>query len=427
MSYSELLVQLLPFALFLLVGWLLLGRSFLRRLLAGLREKKIYRREHPWIARESPTRFALPYVVVIWCFLLVSGIVFGPSSSEIKSIGDSSINAYRFFATLPFLIIAVVIHLRPNHSRELKYTLLLGSIPAVTLFLSGPYIRDQFVTADFSIASFVFLSIYLILVIVMGFWWVVVVIAISLLLKAGTIARSRPIKIQRYIFSFLRMPSVGFFVLPSLFFAPAFAIIFLTGRFVFGEAFRRHPIVYLRSFRYERSAATFGRALAPALAPFGIIQALVHESQTGRILLSKSSIWQFGMLATVPNALWQGWVEGAIRNCSLVLIDCSVQTESVEWEIETALRETDPARVLVITTGQTADVATTGATILSYSTDKGGIKQLRAQVSFWAEKTLQMDLRKARWIAACFWGFLFLVPIISGIIFSLLGAGEQPS
>jgi len=75
MSYSELLVQLLPFALFLLVGWLLLGRSFLRRLLAGLREKKIYRREHPWIARESPTRFALPYVVVIWCFLLVSGSV----------------------------------------------------------------------------------------------------------------------------------------------------------------------------------------------------------------------------------------------------------------------------------------------------------------------------------------------------------------
>jgi hypothetical protein len=109
----------------------------------------------------------------------------------------------------------------------------------------------------------------------------------------------------------------------------------------------------------------------------------------------------------------------------MVLIDCSVRTESIEWEVETALRETDPVRVLVITADQTADVTISGATILSYSTDRKGIKRLRAQVNSWAEKVLEINLRKSSRIGACVWGFLLLLLFGFVLISTIMSAGTQ--
>jgi hypothetical protein len=215
----------------------------------------------------------------------------------------------------PFLIAAIFVHLRPNHSRQLKYTLLLGSIPATDVFLFGAVIRDQLSAVDFSTERSILIALLLLAVVVVSLWWVIAFIAISLslpyLIRAWT-REAKPPKAQLYVFSLLRMRFFTLSILPCLLVAPVIAIIFLSGRFVLGQAFRRHPIVYLRSFRYEGSTAIFGRAVAPGLAPFGVIRALVHESQTGRTLLSKTSIWQFGVLATVSDASWRSWVEDAI-------------------------------------------------------------------------------------------------------------------
>ena len=255
-------------------------------------------------------------------------------------------------------------------------------------------------------------------------WYLFAFAAVSLslrtLVNSGDTAGSAGGKRRNYVFAFFRSRSFGPLALFCLALSPDVAIVLLCGRYVFIEAFRRHPIVYLRSFQYEGAAATFGRAIAPALAPFGVISALVHGTQTGRVLLSSTSIWQFGLLATVSDTAWKNWVSDAIARCTLVVIDCTVRTESVDWEIQTALRERDPDRVLVMTVGTDGAVAAGSATLLTYSADRAGTKQLRADIAAWAGAATGIDLRKARRIALWVWLVVFAFIIARLLVITYL-------
>jgi len=430
----ETAIALIPFTIVMTVLWLAVRPTFFRRLLSGMREKRLYRKGRMLAAGKPPPTFTFPYVIVAWSFFFVMGISFPPpallsgSLDQIAELGRQY-NSYRLLAMIPLVMAAVVIHLRPNHSRELKYTLVLILLPAVSLFATGAQTRDLFSgrsieTAHPTIAYSIIYAVVVFVSLAISLWYVFVFLALSLFasywIKTGRVTRSSSGKIG---FAFFRVRFFGpFMLLCGL--APDIAVVFLGGRYVLGEAFRRHPIVYLRSFRHEGAGKIFGRAIAPALAPFGVIRALVHESQTGRVLLSSTSIWQFGSLETVPDASWQSWVSDAVRSSSLAVIDCTVRTESVDWEIQTSLRELDAGRVLVMTTDQAPVVAANGATVSSYAADRGGIKRLRAQVTSWAGQALNINMRKAKGIAACVW-LLVLATVLLRIFLVPLSVGRS--
>jgi hypothetical protein len=106
-------------------------------------------------------------------------------------------------------------------------------------------------------------------------------------------------------------------------------LILLMSRYVIVERFRSESIIYLRSFAYEEAAEILGEAVVPAVSCFGVLKALVHHLQPEAALLSRTSIWQFGFIATAPDEYWRNWVTEALQSASLVIIDRSIATESI--------------------------------------------------------------------------------------------------
>jgi hypothetical protein len=114
-----------------------------------------------------------------------------------------------------------------------------------------------------------------------------------------------PLVWEQFLFTLVHVPAAGPLILILFFFAKDLMLVLLMIRYLSGERFRRQPVIYLRSFYYDAAAKVFGEAVAPALAPFGVIKGIVHSKQTGGALFSRTSIWQFGLVATVPDAHWK--------------------------------------------------------------------------------------------------------------------------
>jgi hypothetical protein len=216
-----------------------------------------------------------------------------------------------------------------------------------------------------------------------------------------------------YTFAFLRSPAFGPLVLPAMFYAQGFAMIFLVGRYLLVEAFRRYPVVYLRSFHYEGAVVVFGRAIAPLISRIGVVQALVHGAQTGHVLVSRTSVWQFGVLETVSDDIWRDWVKDRLRSASLAIVDCSTRTESVEWEIRTSLDALGEQRVLVITTGPDTASLVAASSLIAYSRDRRGLALLRSRVKSWAGHLLGFNATKSVCIGIAVWALTFTLSYLN--------------
>ena len=166
-------------------------------------------------------------------------------------------------------------------------------------------------------------------------------------------------------------------------------LVLLVVRYKAIERFLQRPIVYLRSFQHQHANQVFGRAIAPALSGYGVIIGLVHNLQTGSRLFSRTSLWQFGWMAVVPEGRWQEWVSTALDRASLAIVDCSVVTESVLWEIRTAVSALDVTRIAVIRgtrDGNYHDFP--GVQVFEYSNENSQeLRQLKEKLRRWGKVT----------------------------------------
>jgi hypothetical protein len=103
-------VPLVILAVYAFVIWLFLGQTFIRRWISSVGTSSIYRRVPTSIATSLPPRIALPYVLIIWSAVLVVGLF--PATNAALQFSD--------LLMIVALLSALIIHLRPNHSRELK-------------------------------------------------------------------------------------------------------------------------------------------------------------------------------------------------------------------------------------------------------------------------------------------------------------------
>jgi hypothetical protein len=420
-SWVNFVLPLIPSSVLLgLSIWLFLWPSSFRRLLSRTRESILYTGESNGLRTRPVPRFALPYVAIAWVLLLAAGVMFAPMIHQDAEVVLTEYRDLTIFLMAPFLIGALVIHLRPNHSRELKYSLVL--IPGGwELFFAGASVRQK-LPASWAEAGPQLVIIAIMLPVL--FWWSSIFLAEMLLLprllrRWDTSSRQFP-RLYVQIFSILRMRTFGIVILVGLLVAPTIATMLLGARYILIEVFRRHPILYLRSFHQEEAPAVFGRAIAPALTSFGVIEALVHRTQTGSSLLSQASIWQFGLFATVSDADWQSWVNDGISRCSLIVIDCSVRTESVDWELQLARREMPSNRVLGITNDAISSNVAEGLRVSSYSTDRKGIKRLRNEVIAWAGTVLKYDPRKPQRVGVIVFVLLIYLPVLIYVLATTL-------
>ena len=112
---------------------------------------------------------------------------------------------------------------------------------------------------------------------------------------------------------------------------------YLVLRFLVIEQLSNRPIVYMRSFNLPLVSTAFGKIVAPAARGIGVVVALVHKSQSTSAIHAETNLASRANLDMVPDEEWRGWIRDQLRSCSAAVIDASVGTEGVAWEVKAAL------------------------------------------------------------------------------------------
>jgi hypothetical protein len=343
----------------------------------------------------TPGYIALPYLLAFWALTFLLGLILAPTVDlrTLLNPRDSDFVVVQIlfqFGLLVCIGAGILVHFRPNHSRQLKYSLVMAGLPVLHLFLEPRSILDTLEQA-FPDRSVSFLRVALFFCVV--FWSILLVGIVAVLggmwiRRQASAAQTIPRAWEQFLFTLVHVRIAGpvFLILVPL--SKGLLLVLLMIRYLTGERFRRQPVIYLRSFHYDAAAEVFGEAIAPALAPFGVIKGLVHGEQTSGDLFSRTSIWQFGFMATIPDARWRDWVKDALSSASLAIIDRSVPTESVTWEVDTALHLIDKRRVLILSRDQTSINTTPDVKIVKYGQEPDAMTRLRRDIGSWAGRTL---------------------------------------
>jgi hypothetical protein len=353
----------------IIFGLLLINRTRARTWLARLSEHQSYstvgetKEETPGsklvreIKEETPSSILFKLLIYSWLLILTSGLFFvrrlepffsskQPSyAAMIEVIGI--LNGLGILAPALCFIIAAIIHFQPNHSRLLKYFFLLLPLPFENLFYLPTALLSR--QSSGSLSTFFIECLILFSVISWGLTLSAALMIFGIYWLKQTEITTRSFSRYEYsVFHFIRMKWIGPFMFILLWSSKDLLLVLLVVRYIAIERFRQRPIVYLRSFQHQYANQVFGRTIAPALSSYGVIMGLVHNLQTGSRLFSRTSLWQFGWMAVVPDGRWQEWVSTALNRASLAIVDCSVVTESVLWEIRTAVNALDVTRIAVI-------------------------------------------------------------------------------
>ncbi len=344
----------------------------------------------------TPGYIALPYLLASWVFAILLGLILAPAVDLSELLNPSSdVSRFLFLLTtigfIACLIAGILEHFRPNHSRQLKYSLIMACFPLSVLFLVPRSILHALERAPAAGISVSFLQVALLF---LAIFWPVLVLSIMAVLGGMWIRRqasnnqSPPRAWEQLLFTIVHKRSAGPLIVVCYFFSKELMLVLLMIRYLSVERFRRQPVIYLRSFHYDDAAKVFGEAVAPALTPFGVVKGLVHSQQTGGALFSRTSIWQLGLMTTVPDARWRDWVTKALRSAGLVIIDNSVPTESVMWEISSALHYVDRRHVLVIASDQAPINTTAGVEVVKYGQGPNAMARLQRDIADWAGRAL---------------------------------------
>ena len=415
------------FAGYILIFFIrVVSRSRVRSRLFVRAERKVYVGAQTPLDEPKPGFIALPYLLSFWALVILLGLTLPPTVNLTAILQPDKlrqldlpmvISLSLLFNVLNLCGVALVLsgillHLRPNHSRQLKYSLVMACMPLwLMLFLPNSVLEalKQSQTRD-GHSSFMEAALLL----GAAFWGVIVVVVIAVLggvwiRHCASSGRKPPSPLEQLFFTFVRMRCAGPIIILCYFLSKDVMLILLMIRYLVIERFRQQPIVYLRSFHHQDAAEVFGRAIAPAIARFGVVKALVHTRQTGGALLSKASIWQFGLMATAPDEHWQDWVTEALRTARLVIIDCSILTDSVKWEVDAALQHVKRQCVLVITDDQAPIGAATDTEIVFYGQGPKWTARLESNIAAWAEWALPGRPSKFLPMAALAWFCVLLV------------------
>jgi hypothetical protein len=336
----------------------LVTRTPLRRALFRAAEKTAYAKPSSALLSSEIHTVALPAVLVAWSAFLIVGLFFVPTI-DLRLLGppsewprDTPWWAVWLFApgaaTVVLVLLAIAVHLRPNHKRALKYALIMVPLPLVTISLEPKslYAGLTMLMPDVTPARYL-------MFLMLDLWFLPVVFAVAI---AGGLwirrARARPGllpgPVSMALLRFCRAGYYGPLLIVCYLIAVPMCLVLLGLRYVVIERFRECPIVYLRSFSDAGSAAAFSKLVAPVVGPVGIVVGLVHARQTASALLEEVSIWQFGSVATVSDERWRNWVSAALKRASVAIVDVSLFTDSVAWELAAANNAIGGKRLLVM-------------------------------------------------------------------------------
>lgn len=170
---------------------------------------------------------------------------------------------------------------------------------------------------------------------------------------------------------------------------------YLPLRYVVGKRLEKAPIIYLRCFGYSEGPSALGLIIAKVATRFGVLFAIVHPRQRGSDLLFKSQITEQSLVAVVPDKDWQEFIVSKLNICSAVIIDRTVPSHSLEWEITKSIELVDRSRIAILQKrGTAAGPVPSDVWVLEYGLGGKNEKEARKALSTWFEN---LFLQKKGW------------------------------
>jgi hypothetical protein len=173
----------------------------------------------------------------------------------------------------------------------------------------------------------------------------------------------------------------GFLLMNPLAIGWQLLAVYLLFRYALGERFVHEPILFLRSFRSTEAADAFGRILTRTASGYGVVVGLVHATQRSSDLHRLARVTDHGKFHLVSDDQWQGWVLAHLKRCSAVIIDVSVETGSVIWELANARRIAGPDKLLVLRQEGASATIPSGCQIVLYK-GNGGVADTEKSLVF---------------------------------------------
>lgn len=147
--------------------------------------------------------------------------------------------------------------------------------------------------------------------------------------------------------------------------------------------------MFLRSFHNPQAVQVFGEVIAPVASRFAPVVGLCSERQQPGDFHVVTEANVHGVFRRVPDAHWRTWVEQHLHACTAAIIDVSVQTTSVSWELEQAIATVGgPFTVVLADADAAAGEATPGVETIRYSmANRAGRRAARRALRAWFAHT----------------------------------------
>lgn len=402
MTTAEKIVVLLNIGTFLIISLVLMGGSFFLTFTLG--------RPPAWLLKRFNRRlFRLPYsrsqkaaakpyrwFPLSWSLLfgltvgLTSGLVVMPMILASDHPGLFKANVILLYLSVGYVLIALAVglHLQVNASRKIKYELFAaGMMMLYMAYLFAAKLSPAFYSkwAGESVGS---IRDYI------GYefggelgspvvWTAIIGLICCLLVRLGrgrsSEARSpgsvvRFVYKGRVVFNPIFWLSLGCFTsgIGENATASSYAflgLLFLPLRYLIMQRMLERPILYLRSFAYTEGPLILGRVVIPAVRRYAPVVAVSHELQPPDQILSAMNPEEKVNLKTLNEDAWRQWVSQQLASCLAVILDFSVQTEGVRWELSEALRMVPNERIVILQNQKAAPIPIPGVPVVAYDID----------------------------------------------------------
>jgi hypothetical protein len=341
--------------------------------------------------RRVPLRWSLA-----WQITLAPVVAFGllPRFLHSPQIYGPIFGALSYAVAYSLLAVAVGLHYIPNTRRRPKYELLAAALTvlAVPGTLADPWLQAGIVGQDALYLSSTYMGNFLSQTI---YFVLAGLIFYPLLRTSGDRTARRAWALYHLTHRVRGLPAALVAVAPLFPAGGLFGSGFLclVACYLIGEKALESPFLYLRSFHDSNSSVVLAKIIMPAAGRFAPVLSTAHSLQPPEELYRKTNALTTARLTVLPDGAWQEWILTVLPRCRAVLIDASVASGSLLWELEQARAALPPQKIAVLAQEDASAIDLPGVPVLRYRLGWRGRRQARKALSRWLKALRRAERR----------------------------------
>lgn len=312
-----------------------------------------------------------------------------------------AIRSFSYVTGYGLLALAIGIHYLPNSRRRVKYELLAAALAVMSVpaCFDDPWNHASIVGQPTALISAEYLGNML----SAAFYFLLAGWLSCRILKKnpGRLSGNKVADFYWLTHS-MRAAPAGMIAFAPLFPGGGFfggALAYLTARFLFGEKALENPILYLRSFHDQNLSEVLAKIVMPEASRLGPVKSVAHDLQPASEIYRRATAIDSARLFVLSSKDWQESIAALLPHCRAVILDVSIPSQSVLWELEQARLQLSKERILVLVrqdvdfdvSGEADEVGKKGETVLRYGLDPKSRKRARKDLRQWLERLRKFE------------------------------------